>query len=162
MKLSFLMLLAVGLLAATAAGCSGDETSPEETATPASEPVTHRLMLTDTECTYEGDTKFSSAETFEAEVVNESSKLGAFEIAKLDAEHTFAEVEAYIASERQRIAKGEFTGPPIWMTLGERAELEPGQTGMLVSTVSPGTWVLWCAQEHPPSALFLMPALELT
>ena len=109
-----------------------------------------------------GATTLSSAETFEAEVVNESSRLGAFDIARLDEEHAFAEVEAYVASERKRMAKGEFTGPPIWMTLGERAQLEPGQMGMLVSAVTPGTWVLWCAQEHPPTALFLMPALELT
>jgi hypothetical protein len=170
MKLSLVALVALGLVAVAAAGCSGDDETPPEatpaesgtTATFPTEPFAHRLRLTDTECTYEGDTTFSSTDTFEAEVVNESSKLGAFEIAKLDEGHTFAEVEAYVASERQRIAKGEFTGPPIWMTLGERAQLEPGETGMLVSTVTPGTWVLWCAQEHPPTALFLLPALELT
>ena len=145
------LLLAGSLLVA---GCSGDDEI---------EPGAHRLTLTDTDCTYEGATTFSSTETFEAEVVNESAKLGAFEIAKLDEGHTFAEVEAYVESARQRVSNGlRFVPPPIWMTLGERAQLEPGQTGSLVSTVTPGTWVLWCAQEHPPSAFFLMPELHLT
>jgi hypothetical protein len=171
MKLSLVALLALGLFAVTVAGCGGgDETPPEATpaepataATPASEPGAHRLTLTDTECAYEGATTFSSTETFEAEVVNESPKLGGFEIAKLDEGHTFAEVEAYVESERERVAQGlEIVGPPIWMTRGERAQLEPGQTGMLVSTVTPGTWVLWCLQEHPPTAFFVMPVLELT
>jgi hypothetical protein len=171
-KISLVVLLALGLLAVTAAGCGGDDETPPEatpaetatTATPATEPFAHRLLLTDTECTYEGDTTFSSTEAFEAEVVNESSKLGAFEIAKLDEGHTFAEVEAYVESERQRVAEGlEIVGPPTYMTPGERAQLEPGETGLLVSTVTPGTWVLWCLHEHPPTAFFLItPALELT
>ena len=67
-------------------------------------------------------------------------------------------------SEQQRIANGRvIVGPPIWMTLGERAQVESGATGKLVSTVTAGTWVLWCSQEHPPTKIFLIePALEMS
>ena len=124
----------------------------------------NRLTLTDDSCSYEGDQTPSAIETFEAEVVNESSKLGAFEIAKIDPGHTFDEVKAYVKSQQQRIADGlAFVPPPIWMTLGERAQIESGETGKLVSTVTTGTWVLWCAQEHPPTKLFLIePALDIS
>ena len=101
---------------------------------------TNRLTLTDDSCNYEGDQTPSASETFEAEVVNKSSKLGAFEIAKIDPGHTFDEVESYVESQQQRIADGlAFVPPPIYMTLGERAQIESGETGMLVSTVTTGT-----------------------
>jgi hypothetical protein len=121
------------------------------------EPGAPRLTPTDTDCTYEGGDTYSSTETFDAEIVNESSKLGAFEIARIDPGHTLAEVEAYVESERQRLADGlEIAGPPAFMTLGARAQAASGETGTLVSTVTPGTWTLWCAQNHPPAALFLI------
>ena len=124
----------------------------------------NRLTLNDDSCVYKGDETPSATETFEAEVVNESSKLGAFEIAKIEPGHTFDEVESYVESAQQRIADGRaFVPPPIWMTLGERAQIESGETGKLVSTVTTGTWVLWCLQEHPPTKLFLIePALEIS
>jgi hypothetical protein len=124
----------------------------------------NRLTLTDDSCAFEGNETPSATETFEAEVVNKSSKLGAFEIAKIDPGHTFDEVKSYVKSQQQRIADGlAFVAPPIWMTLGERAQIESGQTGKLVSSVTTGTWVLWCAQEHPPTKLFLIePALEIS
>jgi hypothetical protein len=116
-----------------------------------------RLTLTETECTYDGSDALPSTETFEAEVVNESSKLGAFEIVKIDPGHTFEEVERYMESERQRLAEGlEIAGPPSYLTLGARTQAESGGTGTLVSTVTSGTWILWCAHEHPPTALFLI------
>jgi hypothetical protein len=64
------------------ASCGGDD------------PGSPRLTLTDTGCTYEGSETYSSTATFEAEIVNDSSELGAFEIARIDPGHTFAEVEA--------------------------------------------------------------------
>jgi hypothetical protein len=122
-----------------------------------------RLVLTDDTCTYEGDATPPASETFEAELENRSSKLGAFEIAKLDPGIAFSEVEAYVESERERLADGlQIAGPPSYMTLGARAQVPAGEKGMLVSAVTPGTWVLWCAQEHPPTALFLIsPALGI-
>jgi hypothetical protein len=142
----------VAAAAVALVGCGGDDAT------------TQRLTLTDDGCAYEGAPAVSSTETFEAEVVNESSELGAFEIAKLDDGHTFAEVEAYVESERQRIADGlEIAGPPLFVTLGARAQTASGESGTLVSTVTPGTWVLWCAQNHPPTALFLIsPPLEIS
>jgi hypothetical protein len=143
----------IGALVATAllAGCGGGASSA------------NRLTLTDDACTYDGDRSPPAPETFEAEVVNESSKLGAFEIARIDADHTFAEVKEYVESERQRLEDGlQIAGPPTFMTLGARAQASPGESGTLVSTVQPGTWVLWCAHDHPPTALFLIePPLEI-
>ena len=49
---------------------------------------TNRLTLTDDSCAYEGDQTPSATKAFEAEVANKSSKLGAFEIAKIDPGHT--------------------------------------------------------------------------
>ena len=50
--------------------------------------------------------------------------------AKIDPGHTFGEVKSYLKSQQQRIADGlAFVPPPIWMTLGERAQIESGQTG---------------------------------
>jgi hypothetical protein len=123
-----------------------------------------RLTLTDDECTYEGDESPAATQTFEAELENQSSKLGAFEIARIDAGGTFADVEAYVEAERQRLEDGlEILGPPAYLTLGARAEVPAGESGMLVSTVTSGEWVLWCAQEHPPTALFLVtPPLEVS
>ena len=123
-----------------------------------------RLTLTDDDCTYEGDETPQATQTFEVEVVNQSSKLGAFEIGRIDAGGTFADVEAYVESERQRLEAGlEILGPPAYMTLGARAEVPAGESGMLVSTVTPGEWVLWCAHGHPPTALFLItPPLEIS
>ena len=125
---------------------------------------TDQLTLTDDSCAYKGDQTPSATETYEANIVNQSSKLGAFEIAKIDPGHTFDEVKSYVKSQAQRIADGlPFVPPPIWMTLGERAQIESGQTGKLVSTVTTGTWVLWCAQQHPPTKLFLIePALDIS
>ena len=139
----------------------------------------NRLTLTDDSCAYEGDKTPSALETFEAEVVNKSSTLGAFEIAKIDPGHTFDEVKSYVESAQQRIADGRaFVPPPIWMTLGERAQIKSGDTGMLATTVTTGTWVLWCLQEQvpqlrldsdhwkrtaPPTKLYLIePALEVS
>jgi hypothetical protein len=124
----------------------------------------NRLTLTNDTCTYAGDTSTSASDTFEAELVNDSSALGAFEIAKIDAGHTFAEVARYVESERQRIAEGlPIAGAPTFMTLGSRAQVEPGASGTLVSSVAAGAWVLWCAQNHPPTDVFLIePALEIS
>jgi hypothetical protein len=139
----------------------------------------NRLTLTDDSCAYEGDETPSAAETFEAEVVNESSKLGAFEIVKIDPGHTFAEVRSYVESERQRIADGlAYLPPPSGMGLVNRAEIRSGDTRMLATMVTTGMWVLWCLQEQvpqlrldsehwkrtaPPTKLFLIePALEVS
>ena len=147
-------LAAVVVLAATAVAvsCGGGGSGANQ------------LTLTDDSCAYKGDQTPSATETFETDVVNQGSKLGAFEIAKIDPGHTFGEVKSYVRSQQQRIADGlAFVPPPIWMTLGERAQIESGQTGKLVSTVSTGTWVLWCAQEHPPTKLFsIEPALDIS
>ena len=43
--------------------------------------------------------------TFEAELENKSSKLGAFEIAKIGPGGTFATVKAYVETERQRLGR---------------------------------------------------------
>jgi hypothetical protein len=144
MRRTCVAALVTGVSVAFLASCGDDEAAP-------------RLTLTDTDCTYEGSDTYSSTETFDAEIVNESSELGAFEIARIDPGHTFAEVEAYMESERQRLGDGlEIAGPPAFMTLGARAQAAGGETGTLVSIVTPGTWTLWCAQNHPPSALFLI------
>ena len=52
--------------------------------------VGNRLTLTDDTCTYEGETSPSALETFEADLENQSSKLGAFEIARIEIGGTFA------------------------------------------------------------------------
>lgn len=123
----------------------------------------NRLTLTDDECAYAGEIEVPADRTFEAELENESSKLGAFEIAKLDAGSTFADVEAYVESERERLEDGlQIAGAPEFMTLGARAQVPAGESGTLVSTVTAGEWVLWCAHDHPPTALFLVrPPLEV-
>lgn len=123
-----------------------------------------RLTLTDDDCTYEGDETPPATQTFEAEVENQSSKLGAFEIARIDVGGTFADVEAYVEGERQRLEDGlEIVGPPAYLTLGARAQVNAGESGTLVSTVASGEWVLWCAHEHPPTALFLItPPLKVS
>ena len=123
-----------------------------------------RLTLTDADCTYEGDETPPATQTFEAELENQSSKLGAFEIARIDAGGTFADVEAYVEAERQRLEDGlEIVGPPAYLTLGARVQVPAGESGMLVSTVTSGEWVLWCAHDHPPTALFLIaPPLEVS
>ena len=122
------------------------------------------ITLTDDTCTYEGDQTAPETQTFEAELANMSSKLGTFEIARIDEGGTFADVEAYVEMERQRLEDGlEIAGPPAFLTQGARAEVPAGETGMLVATVTQGEYVLWCAQEHPPTAVFLItPALGVT
>ena len=123
-----------------------------------------RLTLTDDGCTYEGDESPSAMQTFEAELKNKSSKLGAFEIAKIGPGGTFATVKAYVEAERQRLENGrQFLGPPAYMTLGARAVVPSGESGTLVSTITAGEWVLWCAHDHPPTALFLItPSLQVS
>ena len=60
---------------------------------------TNQLTLTDDSCSFKGDQTPSATKTYEADVVNQSSKLGAFEIAKIDPGHTFDEVKAYVESQ---------------------------------------------------------------
>jgi hypothetical protein len=124
----------------------------------------NRLTLTDDSCTYEGDDAPSATQTFEAALDNQSSKLGAFEIARIESGGTFADVEAYVDMERQRLEQGlQIAGPPTYLTLGARAQVSAGESGTLVATVTQGAYVLWCAQEHPPTALFLIaPSLEVS
>jgi hypothetical protein len=145
------MRVAVLLAAALAAGCGGGESGSGSS-----------LTLTDDECTYEGETTVPSTETLEIALANESSKLGAFEIARIDEGATFADVEAYVDSERERLADGlEIKGPPSFLTNLARAQMSPGGTGMLVATIGAGEYVLWCAHDHPPTALFLIsPAIR--
>ena len=123
-----------------------------------------RLTLTNNDCTYDGDETPPATQTFEVEFVNQSSKLGAFEIARIDAGGAFADVEAYVESERQRLEEGpEIIGPPAYLIPGARAQGLAGECGTLVSTVTSGEWVLWCAHDHPPTALFLItPPLEIS
>jgi hypothetical protein len=123
----------------------------------------NHLTLTDAECIYHGEVEVPADRTFEVELENESSRLGAFEIAKLDAGNTFADVGAYVESERQRLEDGlQIAGPPTYLTLGARAQVPAGESGTLVSTVTSGEWILWCAHDHPPTALFLVrPPLEV-
>lgn len=122
------------------------------------------LTLTDDDCTYEGNESPPATQTFSAELENQSSKLGAFEIARIDAGGTFADVEAYVESERRRLAESfEIVGPPAFLTLMTRAAVPPSDGGMLVATLRPGEYVLWCAHEHPPTAVFLVtPPLEVS
>jgi hypothetical protein len=138
-------------LAALGGGCAGDDSAP-------------RLTLTNNACTYDGDGTVPSTETLEVELVNESTKLGAFEIARIGEGGTFADVEEYVSEEQERIESGEvIRGPPAYLTNLARSQVDPGATGMLVATVSAGEHVLWCAQEHPPTALFLIaPALQVS
>ena len=67
-------LAAVVVLAATAVAvsCGGGGSGANQ------------LTLTDDSCAYKGDQTPSATETFETDVVNQGSKLGAFEIAKID------------------------------------------------------------------------------
>lgn len=116
-----------------------------------------QLTLTDDDCTYDGDRSPPATQTFEAALENESSRLGVFEIARIDAGGTFADVEAYVEGERRRLEDGlEIVGPPAYLTLGARAEVPAGESGILVSGVTSGEWVLWCAHDHPPTAVFLI------
>jgi hypothetical protein len=146
-----LALLTALALAISIAGCGGGDSGP-------------RLTLTDGECTYDGDETVPSTGTLEIEIVNESTKLGAFEIASIGEGGTFAGVEEYVASEQERIESGRVVrGPPAYLTNLARAQVSPGDSGTLVATVNAGEHVLWCAQEHPPTALFLItPALQVS
>lgn len=124
-----------------------------------------RVTLTEDGCTYEGDETPPSTETFEAEAENQSSKLGAFEVWRIDEGKTFADVDAFVESARQRLADGlEVLGPPVeLLTQMTRAMAAPGESAMLVATVGPGQYVISCAHEHPPTAVFLAPTpLEVT
>ena len=123
-----------------------------------------RLTLTDDDCTYAGDETPSATQTFSAELENQSSRLGAFELAKIDAGSRFADVEAYVESEQQRLEEDlGIVGAPAFLTLMTRAVVAAGESGMLVADVRPGEYVLWCAHEHPPTAVFLVtPPLEVS
>ncbi len=134
------------------AGCDGESRS------------NMRLVLTDNGCTYEGDTTLAVG-PFSAEWENQTSKLGAFELAKIDPGKTFADVEAYVASEQERLDQGlEILGPPTWFDQVVRGGGEAGESGMLLSgaPLTAGEYVLWCASEHPPTALYLVTSLEVS
>jgi hypothetical protein len=140
------VVLAASATIVLLAACGGGDGSSEM-----------RLTLTDDDCTYQGDKTPPATQTFEAELENQSSKLGAFEIARIDAGHSFAEVEAYVKEQKRRLEEGlEIVRPPAYMTLGARAVVPSGESGMLVSTVTSGQWVLWCAHDDPPTAVFLI------
>jgi len=148
------MRVLVVLLAVTATvpvGCGAGDSGP-------------RLTLTDEGCTYHGAETVPSTETFEIEVVNSSPKLGAFEIASIGEGGTFADVAKYVESEQQLLEAGEgIQGPPAYLTNLARTQVDPGGSGMLVATLSAGDHVLWCAQDHPPTALYLItPALHVS
>jgi hypothetical protein len=135
--------------AAVAAGCGGGDQHST-------------LALTDDTCTYVGDTTVPATETLEVEVANESSTLGAFELARIEEGASFEDVRAYVESERKRLADGlEIAGPPAILTNLARVQTSPGGTGLLVASIGEGEYVLWCAHDHPPSALFLIePAIR--
>ena len=123
-----------------------------------------RLVLTAEGCTYEGDTTLAVG-PFSAEWQNQTSKLGAFELAKIDPGKTFADVEAYVESEQERLDQDlEILGPPTWFDQVVGGGGEAGESGMLLSgsPLTAGEYVLWCASEHPPTALYLVTSLEVT
>jgi hypothetical protein len=112
-----------------------------------------RLTLTDDTCTYDGDETPPATAVFHADLENRSSRLGAFQLARIDEGRAFAEVEAYVETERRRLEKGlQMAGPPSFLTPMARTDIAPGATGVLVADLRPGTYFLWCAQDHPPTA----------
>lgn len=123
-----------------------------------------RIVLTDDGCTYEGDTTLAVG-PFSAEWENQTSKLGAFELARIDPGKTFTDVEIYVASEQKRLDQGqEILGPPTWFDQVVRGGGQAGESGTLLSgaPLTAGEYVLWCASEHPPSALYLVTSLEVS
>ena len=133
-------------------GCSGDDSGGAP-----------GLALTDLACTYTGsDTP--SAGSFTVEAVNDSSKDGVFGLYGIAAGTQFADVQAFVDTEQQRLEQGEAPRPlPSYLTLVTRVLVASQDKGTMSADLSPGQFALVCYQDDPPTAIYLVkPQLEVS
>ena len=136
------------------AACGGGDGEGGET-------EANRLVLTDDECTYEGDDSPPAGELLEIGALNPSSDNGAFELVRIEEGGSFDELEAYIEDERQRLEGGlQPRAPPDFASVVARSEVPSGIQTLLIGTISVGEHALLCARGVPPSALFVIGPLK--
>lgn len=144
--------ISVVLAAVSLAGCGGDDSGS-----------TPGLALTDLACTYTGDSTLTAG-TFSVEAVNESSKDGVFGIYAIAAGTQFADVQAFVDTEQQKLEQGAAPRPlPAYLTLVTRVIVARQDKGTLTSDLAPGQFALVCYQDDPPTAIYLVkPQLEVS
>jgi hypothetical protein len=139
--------LAAALLLATAA-CAGDDGT--------------LVTLTGDDCVYDGPGS-GDAGTAAFDIVNESDEAGVFELVQIDEASTAEDLEAYVASEQQRIDEGVATqGAPGFVTVVVQLEVEPGEASVLTAGLTPGTYAILCSNGTPPTAIHATAAFEAT
>lgn len=137
------------LLAACGGGGGGGDGATSSVAGDAGDEM--RLTLTEDGCTYEGP-ETQATGSFTAEVENESSTYGAFEIGEIAEGSTLADLDAYIAEEQQRWDETqELRGPPAFYTQVVRVGVDAGASSKLPVEVEPGTYALTCFNDDLPT-----------
>ena len=116
---------------------------------PQPSPSTSTITLTNTDCTSEGLSGVVQR-AFVVAVVNTTSSKAVFNLHRLLDGRGYHELELHIQQRQQGIAAGNDTPvlPPMTVHV-VAVNLEPGQHGTLVSTLSGGTYGVVCRRDAP-------------
>ena len=140
----------VALVAVSLAGCGGNDSGAG-------------ITLTDLACTYTGDNT-PPAGAYSVAAVNDSSKQGVFALYGIAGGTEFADVQAFVDTEQQRLEQGQAPRPlPSYLTLVKRVIVSRQDKGSLTADLSAGEFALVCYQDDPPTAIYLVkPQLEVS
>ena len=111
-----------------------------------------RATLTDSGCTYEGDTTLTAGR-FTIDVENQTDFYGAFALARLADGKTIDDLKPHLAQTQQRFDESGGTPPPppSFYEQVVRSGVEAGATSALPADVSAGTYALMCFVDDLPT-----------
>ena len=131
--------------------CSDDGDDGGETAS-----TEMRLTITDEGCTYEGD-ETPTGPTFTLNTENQGSRFVNYGLSRIP--------ERYVDVERERLDEGEasFFRMPSYFGFVAGGGIGAGLSGSaLIENVTAGVYALWCANEQPPTTIYVTALLDAT
>lgn len=108
------------------------------------------VTLNDTACRLDGTPGGLAGGLLALSVTNDASSFSGFDLFRVRDGYSFADLEAHVSAENERIARGEpYAGFPVAATSIDQLPLQPGESGTIPFVAEPGTYAVICVRGIP-------------
>lgn len=154
------MRLGLAALVVALGACAGQAApSPTSRSTPAPSAGAATVAIDDAGCTASGPLSLTAG-PIRIEVANHGAALANFELLRFIVDGSFEALATHSEAEQARLEAGEDPlGPPDWAVEVTRAEVEPGEVGLLSATAKAETLAVVCAFVEPGVGVLAGPYL---